>query len=172
MGSDEVAVLGIGRDAEELISNTRNCQVFKSDKKNRRLLIKFNRKSYQSIETNTGIFLIAVEKVEQIENGVRLHINIGNPNYADYQDFELLRGDYKDKDLYLPGVEKIKKVHSSMVENRKKYLKRSAAGFFESFATLSLLVLSHKIKERSLEKKDPLQSIRSSSIVYPSRYRL
>jgi uncharacterized coiled-coil protein SlyX len=46
-------------------------------------------KVYQSIETNTGIFLISVEKVEPIEGGVRLHLNIGNPNYADYQNFKL-----------------------------------------------------------------------------------
>ncbi len=45
--------------------------------------------SYQSIETNTGTFLISVGKVEQIEGGVRLHVNIGNPNYADYQNFKL-----------------------------------------------------------------------------------
>lgn len=46
-------------------------------------------KSYQSIETNTGTFLISVEKVEQLEEGVRLHMNIGNPNYADYENFKL-----------------------------------------------------------------------------------
>jgi hypothetical protein len=46
-------------------------------------------KSYQSIETNTGMFLISVGKVEPLEAGVRLHLNIGNPNYADYQNFQL-----------------------------------------------------------------------------------
>jgi hypothetical protein len=45
--------------------------------------------TYQSIETNTGLFLIAIERMEQIENGVRLHVNVGNPNYADYTDFTL-----------------------------------------------------------------------------------
>jgi hypothetical protein len=45
--------------------------------------------TYQSIETNTGVFLIAIERMEQIENGVRLHVNVGNPNYADYNDFTL-----------------------------------------------------------------------------------
>jgi len=46
-------------------------------------------KAYQSIETNTGTFLISVGKVEQLEDGVRLHVNIGNPNYADYENFKL-----------------------------------------------------------------------------------
>ncbi len=46
-------------------------------------------KSYQSIETGTGIFLISVGKVEPLATGTRLHLNIGNPNYADYQDFKL-----------------------------------------------------------------------------------
>ena len=46
-------------------------------------------KAYQSIETNTGMFLISVEKIEPIEGGARLHLNIGNPNYADYQNFKL-----------------------------------------------------------------------------------
>ena len=46
-------------------------------------------KAYQTIQTNTGTFLIAVERVEPIERGVRLHINIGNPNYADYRNFKL-----------------------------------------------------------------------------------
>lgn len=46
-------------------------------------------KAYQSIETNTGIFLISVGKVEPLAEGIRLHLNIGNPNYADYQNFKL-----------------------------------------------------------------------------------
>jgi len=46
-------------------------------------------KSFTSIETNTGTFLISVEKVEPLETGIRLHLKIGNPNYADYQDFKL-----------------------------------------------------------------------------------
>lgn len=46
-------------------------------------------KSYQSIETGTGIFLISVGKVEPTATGTRLQLNIGNPNYADYQDFQL-----------------------------------------------------------------------------------
>lgn len=46
-------------------------------------------KDYQTIQTNTGTFLIAIERMEPIKGGVRLHVNIGNPNYADYQNFKL-----------------------------------------------------------------------------------
>jgi len=46
-------------------------------------------KSYQSIETGTGIFLISVGKIEPLATGTRLHLNIGNPNYADYRDFKI-----------------------------------------------------------------------------------
>ena len=46
-------------------------------------------KSYQSIETNTGMFLISVGKVEKLGEGVRVHLNIGNPNYAEYENFQL-----------------------------------------------------------------------------------
>ena len=74
----------------------------------------------------------------------------------DYHDFELLRGDYKNKNLYLPSLEEIRKIHSSIVENRKRYIKRKEANFLEYFATLSLLKLSQKLKERCLAKKKPL----------------
>jgi len=46
-------------------------------------------KNYQRIETNTGTFLIAIEKMEKIENGFKLHLQIGNPNYADFHDIYL-----------------------------------------------------------------------------------
>jgi len=46
-------------------------------------------KSYQTMDTRTGTFLIAVERMEPLEDGFRLHLNIGNPNFADYKDFKL-----------------------------------------------------------------------------------
>ena len=46
-------------------------------------------RSYQAIDSNSGVFLIAIERVEPIDNGFRLHLNIGNPNYADFQNFKL-----------------------------------------------------------------------------------
>jgi hypothetical protein len=46
-------------------------------------------RSFQSLETNSGVFFIAVESVETIDNGFRLHLNIGNPHYVDFQNFKL-----------------------------------------------------------------------------------
>lgn len=46
-------------------------------------------KGYQSIATNTGHFLIAVDRVEPMDNGMRVYLHIGNPNFADYQNFKL-----------------------------------------------------------------------------------
>ncbi len=45
--------------------------------------------AYQRINTNTGAFLIALEKVISIEGGFRLFLDIGNPNYATYNGFKL-----------------------------------------------------------------------------------
>lgn len=45
--------------------------------------------AYQKIETTTGMFLISVQDMEEIAGGYRLHLRIGNPNYADFRDFTL-----------------------------------------------------------------------------------
>ena len=45
--------------------------------------------AYQHVMTRSGMFLIAVKKMTSIGNGVRLALDIGNPNYADYKDFTL-----------------------------------------------------------------------------------
>ncbi|HBG62465.1 MAG: hypothetical protein A2Y03_07695 [Omnitrophica WOR_2 bacterium GWF2_38_59] len=45
--------------------------------------------SFQRVDTNTGVFLISVSKLTKLERGVRLHLNIGNPNFADYKDFKV-----------------------------------------------------------------------------------
>jgi len=74
----------------------------------------------------------------------------------DYHDFELLRGDYKDKNIYLPPLEAIKRAHKLIVRNRRRYLKKEKANFLEHFAAISLLKLSQKIKERFLAGKRPL----------------
>ncbi|HAZ09893.1 MAG TPA: hypothetical protein DCY56_02130 [Candidatus Omnitrophica bacterium] len=73
-----------------------------------------------------------------------------------YHDFELLRGDYKDRYIYLPPLEGIKKAHNLIVRNRKRYLKKENANFLEYFAAISLLRLSQRTKERFLTGKKPL----------------
>lgn len=74
----------------------------------------------------------------------------------DYHDFELLRGDYKDKSLTLPSIEAIRQAHALIIENRRRYLKRKKANPLESFASLSLLNFSQTLKERFLSRKKNL----------------
>ncbi|MBU0469620.1 MAG: hypothetical protein KKF78_10090 [Candidatus Omnitrophica bacterium] len=45
--------------------------------------------SFQRVDTNTGVFLISISKLSKLDKGVRLHLNIGNPNFADYKDFKV-----------------------------------------------------------------------------------
>lgn len=74
----------------------------------------------------------------------------------DYHDFELLRGDYKDKNLALPPLEAIRQAHSLIIENRRRYLRRNKAGPLESFASLGLLNFSQSLKERFLSNRNAL----------------
>lgn len=74
----------------------------------------------------------------------------------DYHDFELLRGDYKNRDLALPALESIQRAHALIVENRKRCLGRRKANPLESFANISLLNFSQALKERFLSDKRPL----------------
>ncbi len=46
-------------------------------------------KKFSKIETNAGEFLLAVHKMEKIENGYRLVLHIGNPNQAVYGGVKL-----------------------------------------------------------------------------------
>jgi len=59
------------------------------DVSRRAVVLNLASKSYHNIETNTGNFLISVERFESIPNGYRLYVNIGNPNFADYEGFKL-----------------------------------------------------------------------------------
>lgn len=45
--------------------------------------------AFQKIETNVSDFLISIERTEITNDGVRLFLNIGNPNYASYNGFRL-----------------------------------------------------------------------------------
>lgn len=105
-------------------------------------------------------------KLELIINTVITDRNIGQlgpfmdfvfDNFdIDYHDFELLRGDYKDKSLFLPSLEAIQKAHALIIENRRRYLKRRKANVLESFASLSLLNFSQALKEHVLSHRKNL----------------
>src|SRR5262245_44533278 len=44
---------------------------------------------YKKIDTTTGQFLISVVSAEPVKGGYKLALQIGNPNYANFRDFEL-----------------------------------------------------------------------------------
>ncbi len=97
--------------------------------------------------------VITNRSISQLENFMDFTFN----NFdIDYHDFELLRGDYKDKNLYLPNLGEIKKIHNLIIRNRKRYLKRKHVNSLEYFAVISLLKMSQKLKERFLAKKRAL----------------
>ena len=57
-------------------------------------------KTFTKVETNSGMFLIAVNKFQRTEEGYRLLLNIGNPNAAIYNGmrFKLRWGKRWDAD--------------------------------------------------------------------------
>ncbi len=57
--------------------------------RNNRVMLSPRSKAFKTIQTNSGNFLIALNKTENIEGGIRLHFNIGNPYFADFQNFKL-----------------------------------------------------------------------------------
>lgn len=109
-----------------------------------------NRDSGLEVIVNT---VITNRSIGQLENFMDFTFN----NFdIDYHDFELLRGDYKDKNLYLPDLEKVHRTHNLIIRNRKRYLKRKNVNPLEYFAAISLLKMSQKLKERFLAKKRAL----------------
>lgn len=55
----------------------------------RKIVLNPTSSKYQRIDTNSGVFLISVEKIVRIREGYRLSLNVGNPNFADYRDFKI-----------------------------------------------------------------------------------
>jgi MoaA/NifB/PqqE/SkfB family radical SAM enzyme len=68
----------------------------------------------------------------------------------DFQDFELLRGDYRNKDLSLVPLEGVKSIHRRILINRKRWLRKTRMGFLDQIAVLGFLALSQERKERSI----------------------
>ena len=57
--------------------------------RNNRVILNPKSKAFQTIQTNSGNFLISINRTESIDGGIRVHFNIGNPHYADFRDFKL-----------------------------------------------------------------------------------
>jgi MoaA/NifB/PqqE/SkfB family radical SAM enzyme len=78
----------------------------------------------------------------------------------DFQAFELIRGDYRNKELELPSFEKISEMHRLILKNRywyllrkKKYVKNKLLFKIEEVAVLGALRYSQIFKERVLTGK-------------------
>lgn len=56
---------------------------------NRIIVLDTSGKTFQRVDTDAGMFLVSIEKKELIENGIRLHMNIGNINFADFSDYKI-----------------------------------------------------------------------------------
>ena len=46
-------------------------------------------KGYKKVETNSGILLISIQDVKRLNDGYRLVLHIGNPNFASYHGIKL-----------------------------------------------------------------------------------
>jgi hypothetical protein len=56
---------------------------------NKTIELDINSRAYKKIDTPTGMFFVALRDYEAITGGYRLHLQIGNPNYADFRDFTI-----------------------------------------------------------------------------------
>lgn len=47
-------------------------------------------RQFNKIETNTGAFLIAIDRVEEIKDGYQMYLHVGNPYLANFTGLKLL----------------------------------------------------------------------------------
>ena len=69
---------------------------------------------------------------------------------CDYHEFELLRGEPRERSMKLPPIGEIKRLHRVITKNQERYLKRNAVRMAEKFAIAGLGLYVQKIKERVL----------------------
>lgn len=121
-----------------------------------------------------GSFIKAIETLKELEKIKKKRKNIevvvstviSNFNYRDidkiinffkrfditYHNFELLRGSPKEKNILLPPVNEIKKIHRKVMKLRGEYISRTKnPSLFEKIAVLGILDYTHYLKEKFLE---------------------
>lgn len=96
----------------------------------------------------------------------------------DWQAFEIIRGDWRDKDLSLPELKDIKKIHGLILKNRLWYLERRKqkvkSNLFyklEKIAVLGVLKYSQQFKEAILAGGAwpcPCPAGRTIQVIYPN----
>jgi len=119
----------------------------------------------RSIET-----LKELEKLRKKCGNIELVINttISNSNYRDideiieffkgfditYHNFELLRGSPKEKNMTLPPLNEIKKIHAKAIRARNFYIDRRGSGLLEKISVLGITKYTQTLKERVLDSRD------------------
>lgn len=128
-----------------------------------------------------------LEKLKEEKNNVEVVVNttISNFNYENmdkiidffkkfnitYHNFELLRGNPKERSINLPLLEEIRKIHRKVIALRKYYIdKNRKSGFiekvFEKFSVLGVLKYTDRIKEDVLDEKNlPFECSAGKNIV-------
>lgn len=128
-----------------------------------------------------------LEKLKEEKNNVEVVVNttISNFNYENmdkiidffkkfnitYHNFELLRGNPKERSINLPPLEEIRKIHRKVIALRKYYInKNKKSGFiervFEKFSVLGVLKYTDRIKEDVLDEKNlPFECSAGKNIV-------
>lgn len=84
----------------------------------------------------------------------------------DYHAFEIMRGDWRDKNLKLAGIDEIKELHKFIIEYRKQRIKN----LFEKIIVIGALRYIHKIKENFLLGRSwsfRCSAGRSILVIYP-----
>jgi len=111
-----------------------------------------------------------LEKVRKNYRNVEIVVNttISNYNYKDvdklidffkqfnitYHNFELLRGNPKEKSVLLPSLEEIKKIHLKAIKARNYYIKKNS-GLLEKIIVLGVVKYTQYLKEKFLDTKKP-----------------
>jgi len=113
------------------------------------------KKKYKNLQVivNTVINRDNLDEVEKLMEFLK--------NYnIDFQAFELMRGDFRDKSLDLPSPDEIKKIHDKILKNRywhlikrKNYFKNKFLSKIEEIAVLGTLKYGQTFKELALSGK-------------------
>lgn len=120
-----------------------------------------------------GAFDRSIETIKEIENLRKKHTNIelvinttiSSFNFRDmdkmveffkqfdltYHNFELMRGSPKEKNMSLPALEEIRKVHSKALRARNYYIKKKKSGFLEKISVLGITKYTQTLKENVLD---------------------
>lgn len=102
----EADIAALQKEVESLRSDV-NALVADSE---RSAVLSFSEGGYFPVRTNGGTLLVAVANVESIDNSLRVHLRVGNPNSMTYLGFtlgfawNLGRGQQKFPNVLEPGT--------------------------------------------------------------------